>query len=238
MSRSQRLLELLQLLRQHRFPVTGAWLAQTLNISLRTLYRDIRTLQEQGATIEGAAGLGYVLRPGFLLPPMMFSEEEIEALALGSRWVAARGDRYLSAAAQTALTKISAVLPEELQRRLDSSGLLIGPGEASATSDELLYQLRLTIRSEAKIHIAYCDLQGRASSRTIWPLALGYFDQVMILVAWCELRRDFRHFRTDRIDAVTLEHQRYPQRRQILLHEWKKRHRQSPARSEETQSQG
>src|SRR6476660_2658089 len=99
MSRSQRLLDLLQILRRHRFPVTGAALAGELGISLRTLYRDIASLQEQGANIEGEPGLGYVLRPGFMLPPLMFSEDEIEALVLGSRWVAERGDERLGAAA-------------------------------------------------------------------------------------------------------------------------------------------
>ena len=121
MSRAQRLLSLIQILRRHRFAVTGANLAEELGISLRTLYRDIATLQEQGVSIEGEPGMGYVLRPGFMLPPLMFSEEEIEALVLGARWVADRGDERLGAAAQNAVSKITAVLPGDLRDMQDFS---------------------------------------------------------------------------------------------------------------------
>ena len=137
MSRAQRLLALIQILRRHRFAVTGANLAEELGISLRTLYRDIATLQEQGASIEGEPGMGYVLRPGFMLPPLMFSEEEIEALVLGARWVADRGDERLGAAAQSAVSKIAAVLPNDLRDMLDASALLVGPGKAIPTGSRL-----------------------------------------------------------------------------------------------------
>src|SRR6266508_1658734 len=134
MSRAQRLLDLIQLMRGYRRPVSGAVLAEALGISLRTLYRDIETLNAQGAQIDGEPGVGYVLRPGFMLPPLMFSEEEIEAIVLGSRWVADRTDAALSGAARSALAKISAaVLPPDLKDGLDTSGLLIGPGKAIAT---------------------------------------------------------------------------------------------------------
>ena len=135
MSRAQRLLDLIQLLRGYRRPVSGAVLAEALGISLRTLYRDIETLNAQGAQIDGEPGVGYVLRPGFMLPPLMFSEDEIEAIVLGSRWVADRTDAALSGAARSALAKISAVLPPDLKDSLDTSGLLIGPGKAIAASD-------------------------------------------------------------------------------------------------------
>ncbi|MFS2221508.1 helix-turn-helix transcriptional regulator [Pantoea sp. B65] len=220
MSRAQRLLNLIQILRGHRFPVTGAQLAAQLNISLRTLYRDIGTLQEQGASIEGEAGLGYVLRPGFMLPPLMFSGEEIEALALGSRWVAARGDQRLSAAAKSALTKIAVVLPDDLRRSLDASTLLVGP-PGSHGGEETLPQIRQAIRAGRKLDIHYLDLNGTDTQRIIWPFALGYFDHVRVLVAWCELRQGFRHFRTDRISALAMLEQRYPRRRQLLLKEWR-----------------
>jgi len=124
MPRAQRLLELMELLRSYRHPVAGDDLANKLGISLRTLYRDIRVLQEQGANIEGEAGLGYVLKPGFTLPPLMFTEDEIEALVLGSRWVAKRGDVRLSHSALSARDKIAAVLPSELKVSLHNSGLL------------------------------------------------------------------------------------------------------------------
>src|SRR6187200_43800 len=112
-SRAERLLELLQVLRRYRQPVAGQTLADELGVSVRTLYRDIATLQGQGAAIDGEAGLGYVLKPGFMLPPLMFSEEEIEALVLGSRWVADRADRALADAAANVLAKIGAVLPKD-----------------------------------------------------------------------------------------------------------------------------
>src|SRR6266705_5570418 len=121
MSRSQRLLDLIQVLRRHRRPVTGSVLAEATGVSLRTLYRDIETLKAQGAHIDGEAGIGYVLRPGFMLPPLMFSEEEIEALVLGSRWVSDRADTPLGDAARNALAKIAAVLPDDLKVSLDAT---------------------------------------------------------------------------------------------------------------------
>jgi predicted DNA-binding transcriptional regulator YafY len=128
MSRAQRLLRLIEILRRHRRPVAGAVLAAEPGVSLRSIYRDIATLQAQGATIEGEPGVGYVLRPGFMLPPLMFTPDEIEALVLGSRWVADRGDAQLSLAARHALAKIAAVLPGDLRDGLEASNLLIGPG--------------------------------------------------------------------------------------------------------------
>src|SRR5258708_19539099 len=147
-SRAQRLLDLIQLLRRHRFPISGAALAQELGVSLRTLYRDIETLNAQGARIDGEAGVGYVLRPGFMLPPLMFSEEEIEALVLGSRWVAERADAPLSAAARNALAKIVAVLPDDMRDGADATGLLVGPGDAIAAGDAELATIRQAIRTE------------------------------------------------------------------------------------------
>ncbi len=223
MSRAQRLLDLIQILRSHRFAVTGAALASELGISLRTLYRDIATLQQQGAHIEGEPGLGYLMRPGFMLPPLMFSEEEIEALVLGSRWVAQGTDQQLGSAAQSALTKIATVLPDELRHVLDASTLLIGPKTASCGGDAELRQIRQAIRSERKLEMRYCDLKGKPTQRTIWPFALGYFEHVQVLVAWCEAREDFRHFRTDRIVSLLLMDQRYPRRRQALLKDWREK---------------
>jgi predicted DNA-binding transcriptional regulator YafY len=221
MSRAQRLLDLIQALRGYRRPVSGAILAEALGISLRTLYRDIETLNAQGAHIDGEAGVGYVLRPGFMLPPLMFSEEEIEAIVLGSRWVADRADAELGAAARNALAKIAAVLPQDLKISLDTSGLLIGPGKAIAAGDAELPVIRLAIRSERKLRICYVDGSGRDSRRVIWPFALAFFDRVRMVVAWCETREGFRHFRTDRISKVQLADKRYPRRRQVLLKEWR-----------------
>ncbi|WP_242464982.1 helix-turn-helix transcriptional regulator [Rhodospirillum rubrum] len=217
------MLDLILILRGHRFPVTGAHLADRLGISLRTLYRDIATLQAQGATIEGEAGVGYVLRSGFLLPPLMFSEEEIEALVLGSRWVARRTDQRLGRAAQSALCKIATVLPADLREKLESSPLLVGPEEDDRGEKEDLDTLRHLIHAEHKVEIGYRDLKGVDSTRMVWPFALGFFRQAHILVAWCELRQDFRNFRVDRITRLTLSSLRYPVRRRALLRRWRER---------------
>ena len=221
MSRAERLLDLMQVLRRHRHPVSGAALAGELEISIRTLYRDIASLQARGANIDGAPGLGYVLRAGFVVPPLMFNTEEIEALVLGSRWVADRGDRRLADAAANALAKIAAVLPAELRHDLDTSALLVGPGAPIAAGDADVAAVRLAIRAERKVGIVYRDEKGRESTRTIWPFALGFFDQARVVVAWCELRQSIRHFRTDRIAALTATDLRYPRRRQALLKAWR-----------------
>jgi predicted DNA-binding transcriptional regulator YafY len=220
-SRAERLLDLIQTLRRRRYPISGAALADELGISLRTVYRDIETLRAQGARIDGEPGLGYILRPGFLLPPLMFSEDEIEALVLGSRWVAERGDAPLGLAARNAVAKIAAVLPADLRDKLDASALLVGPGEPIAAGEVELGVIRQAIRSERKLTITYLDLKGVETTRVIWPCALSFFDRVRVVIAWCESRRAFRHFRTDRIAALTLSETRYPKRRQVLLKEWR-----------------
>jgi predicted DNA-binding transcriptional regulator YafY len=225
LSRTQRLFDLIQILRRHRHPISGKQLADTLEISLRTLYRDIATLQAQGASIEGEPGIGYVLRPGFVLPPLMFTEEEIEALVLGSRWVARRTDKKLRLAATNVLAKIAAVLPEALRYQLEYSGLLIGPVKtAIENDDEKEALIRHAIRKEHTMQMTYIDVKGDETQRIIWPLALGFFEEVHVIVAWCELRSDFRHFRTDRISRLASLETRYPERRQTLLKKWREAH--------------
>jgi predicted DNA-binding transcriptional regulator YafY len=213
------------MLRRHRYPISGQHLAEELDISLRTLYRDIATLQAQGALIEGEPGIGYVLRPGFILPPLMFSEEEIEALVLGSRWVARRTDKKLGLAATNVLAKIAAVIPEALRHQLEYSGLLIGPAKTLIEhDDEKESSIRHAIRKEYKLQITYADAKNERSERLIWPLALGFFEERHVVVAWCELRSDFRHFRTDRITQLTQLETNYPKRRQTLLKQWRNIH--------------
>jgi predicted DNA-binding transcriptional regulator YafY len=221
MSRAQRLLDLIQLLRRYRRPVAGAVLAGELGISIRTLYRDIETLKAQGAHIQGEAGVGFVLRPGFMLPPLMFSEEEIEALVLGSRWVSERADGPLGQDARDVLSKIGAVLPDDLRNGLERSGLIIGPGALTAGGDSEERAIRQAIRSERKLRIVYDDETGDRTERAIWPVALAFYDRVRVLVAWCELRDGFRHFRTDRIVALRATAERYPRRRSSLLEAWR-----------------
>jgi predicted DNA-binding transcriptional regulator YafY len=223
-TRSERLLALLQLLRRYRQPVSGATLAGELGISLRTVYRDIATLQGQGADIEGEAGIGYVLRPGYMLPPLMFTRDEIEALMLGFRFVTQRADHALSTSAREALSKINAVLPDDLRRELAEVGLLVGPGPALPVQRVDLALLRQALRAEKPLDIGYRDQGGSLSYRTVWPCALGYFDGARVLIAWCTLRHDFRHFRTDRIETASPGEGRYARRRAALLKEWRQRH--------------
>ncbi|WLR95993.1 helix-turn-helix transcriptional regulator [Shinella sumterensis] len=221
MARSERLLALLQLLRRHRHPVSGATLADELGVSIRTLYRDIATLQAQGADIEGEPGVGYVLRPGFMLPPLMFSQSELEALMLGFRWVQKFADMPMTKAASDALAKISAVLPAELRDELENTALLVGPRRVVDAEVVDLVLLRSAIRRERKLRLAYADAAATFTDRVVWPVALGYFEETRMLVAWCEARNDFRHFRTDRMREITLLESRYPRRRAQLLKDWR-----------------
>jgi predicted DNA-binding transcriptional regulator YafY len=224
MSRTNRLLDLIQLLRRHKRPVIGAVLADELGISLRTLYRDIATLQAQGAHVDGEPGLGYVLRPGFMLPPLMFSEEEIEAIVLGSRWVAERADKRLGMAAKNALAKIGSVLPPDLREAIDSSGLMVPPCLPSGVGDEELATARQAIRTERKLSMTYRDAKDDSTTRTIWPIAVAFFDNMRIIAAWCELRGEYRHFRVDRIVKLHMLDDKYPRRRRVLTKEWRRLH--------------
>lgn len=221
MSRSERLLDLIQVLRRHRTPVSGRALADELGVSIRTLYRDIATLQGQGADIQGEPGLGYVLKPGFMLPPLMFSEDEIEAITLGIQWVARRADARLEGAARNAAAKIGAVLPEDLRREMETSSLLVGPFAVVNTDMIDLTAVRVAIRKERKLAISYRDKGGTVTERTIWPFALGFFEKVRAVVAWCELRNDFRMFRIDRIERLEETDVRSPRRRLEMLKAWK-----------------
>ncbi|PBC08120.1 YafY family protein [Mesorhizobium sp. WSM3859] len=220
MSRSERLLDLIQILRRHRRPVSGRTLADEMGVSIRTLYRDIATLQGQGAPIDGEAGLGYVLKPGFMLPPLMFTDEEIEAIVLGSRWVAKQPDKRLATSAADALAKIAAVLPGDLRDDLDATTLLVGPRSDNLEAIDLGV-VRQAIREERKLGFLYRDAGGSPSKRVVWPFALAFFDKVRVMAAWCETRQDFRHFRADRMSDLTATGIRYPRRRQSMLKEWR-----------------
>jgi len=200
--------------------VRGEALARELGISLRTLYRDIASLQAQGAPIDGEPGVGYVLRPGFTLPPLMFSEDEVEALMLGSHWVAENGDPRLAQAAMDVMAKVAAVLPPDRRAQFENPRLLVPRRKNDGTA--LLAPIRDAIRKECKLTIDYSDAGKSPSSRTVWPLAVGFFEQIRVVVAWCELRDDYRHFRVDRIGRLTETQQRYPKRRAALLKEWRK----------------
>ena len=221
MSRSERLLALIQVLRRHRRPVSGRRLAEEMHVSLRTIYRDLATLAQQGAPIEGEAGIGFVLRPGFLLPPLMFRDEELEALVLGSRWVAEQSDAALATAAQDVVAKILAVLPEALKERVEYTALFPVPAEERAQDVVDGKLLREAMRRERKLRLVYRDGQGRKTRRVVWPLALAFYERVRVLVAWCETRKGFRHFRTDRIVSAEMTADPLPRRRRLLLREWR-----------------
>ena len=221
MTRSERLFALIQALRRHRRPVTAQQLATELAVSIRTIYRDIDTLVAQGASIAGEAGVGFVMRPGFTLPPLMFRDEEVEALILGSRWVAQLPDAPLSRAAADAVAKILAVLPEHVRSRVEDAGLFAVPRTAVAPDRIDVAVVRQAIRDECKLRIEYLTDHEQATSRVIWPIALAFFERVRVLVAWCELRQAFRHFRTDRITIAEPTGERLPRRRPQLLSEWR-----------------
>lgn len=221
MSRAERLLGLMEELRRHRRPVAGPTLATTLGISIRTLYRDIESLRAQGAMIDGEAGLGYVLRPGFTLPPLMFPDDEIEALVLGSRWVASRADPRLATSARNALARIAAAIPPNLADRLEATPLVVGPSRAP--SDGLIdaATIRRAIRRERKLRIGYVDERGKRTDRVIWPFLFGYFDGATLVSGWCEMRQAIRHFRADRIAELMEMEERYPRRRHELVRLWR-----------------
>jgi predicted DNA-binding transcriptional regulator YafY len=220
MNRAVRLLELLQILRTYRYPVSGQRLAERMNISIRTLYRDVATLQAQGADIQGEPGMGYILRPGFFIPPLMFSQTEIEAVMLGILWVSTFGDPPLAKAATNALSKIAEVLPPKMRNGMGAVPLRVGPPGPKSLEKEDLTVLRDAIRQEQKVTLVYQSKDGQVSERIIWPFAIGYFTDGRILVGWCEEKQEYRHFRTDRIKSVTVLEGRYPRRREILFREW------------------
>ena len=228
MSRTNRLLDLLQLLRNRSVPVTGPDLAAELGVSIRTLYRDIATLQAQGADVVGEPGLGYVLRPGFTLPPLMFSADEIEAIVLGSRWVAVRADdARLSQSARQALSKIMAVLPTELRDRAEATNLLVARGGIGPASIDAGV-VRLAIRNEHKLVITYRSPDGSDTERIIWPFLIGFFENSRIVAGWCEMRQAYRHFRIDRIVRIEPTDTRYPRRRAAMLKEWRAENKVPP----------
>jgi predicted DNA-binding transcriptional regulator YafY len=216
MSRSTRLLRLLQAMRGRRQPVTAAQLAEALEVSERTIYRDIADLVAQGAPIDGEAGVGYILRPGLFLPPLMLSEDEVEAIMLGLRYVDQRGDDVLQDAASVALTRISEVVSPQAQARMISPLSLPGPPRTFPQNAMPLDELRTAIRDRVRLDILYGDEKERRSERIVWPIQLGFLDQARVLCAWCELRQDFRAFRTDRIIKMT-RLDRYPAQRADLV---------------------
>jgi predicted DNA-binding transcriptional regulator YafY len=221
MSRTERLFDLIDRLRSRRLPITADQLAADLGVSSRSVYRDIDTLRALGASIDGEAGIGYRLRPGFLLPPLMLTPDELDALTLGASWVQQRADPALAAAALSALAKISAVTPDASQALSVVPPLVTAAPVAALVDPVSATLVRDAIRRQRKIAITYRDADGRGSERILWPIALAYLDNARILAAWCEHRSAFRHFRIDRLQKVAMLEDRYPGRRDRLFKRWR-----------------
>lgn len=200
MTRDQRLFALIQHMRDGRLH-TAAELGRAMGVSTRTIWRDMAMMAATGLPVEGERGLGYILRPGFDLPPLMFTVDEAEAIALGMAMIERTGDRALEDAARAVLAKIAGAVPPPLRQAL-ASGSLYAWGRGAPVPEGLDFaDLRAAIRDEAKLRLDYRDAEGRATRRLVWPLALIHYPQSAVLVAWCELRQDLRNFRADRILA-------------------------------------
>jgi predicted DNA-binding transcriptional regulator YafY len=199
--RSQRLFEIIQILRRASAPVSARALAQSLEVATRTIYRDIVTLQATGVPIVGEAGVGYVMRAGYDLPPLMFGADEIEAIVVGLSLLGRTGDAGLQDAAERVARKIADVLPDDAGRALEATPLLVSRWHAVPPAGADYRMMRRAIREEAKLRLRYRDADARETERTVRPIALVYYVDNVLLAAWCEMRSDFRHFRVDRIAA-------------------------------------
>lgn len=203
MRRADRLFRLVQQLRRRRVS-TAAQLAEALGVSVRTVYRDVADLSRSGVPVLGEAGVGYALAKGFDVPPLMFTDEEVEAVVLGARIVRAWGDPELQKAAEEALAKIESVLPETLKRAIPDAALFAPDFHVRGTLTRHLTELRRAIRQRRKVRLSYEDRNGSATARTVQPLGLFYWGPAWSLGAWCELREGFRNFRLDRIATTEL----------------------------------
>lgn len=208
-----RLFETIQLLRAARRPMTAQEIAETLEVSPRTVYRDIAALQAMRTPIEGEAGIGYVMRPGYDLPPLDFDTEEVEALVVALSLLGRTGDWGLQQAAKRILAKIESA-------REGAEGLLVAPWGAPLSAAVCMVEVRQAIRDERKLRLVYADVEGRRSERVVQPVAVIYHVEVVLLAAWCELRRAFRHFRVDRVETCTLLEEDFRGRGAALREAW------------------
>jgi predicted DNA-binding transcriptional regulator YafY len=219
LDKTVRLFAIMDALRRHRHPVTAQALAEEFSVSVRTLYRDVQTLIGLGAPIDGEAGIGYLLRPGFFLPPLMFNADELEALVLGARWVQRQPDEGLAEAADAALGKIATATPQDLRDRLAETGLFVLPSNPQQRLP-ILSVIRQAIRDERKLLLNYQAENGAASERLVWPVALAFYHDRRTLAAWCEMRQAFRHFRVDRMAVAKPTDARLPKRRAVLFKDY------------------
>jgi predicted DNA-binding transcriptional regulator YafY len=220
MRRADRLFQIIQVLRRSNRPVTAAALAAELETSKRSIYRDIAALIGQRVPIRGEAGFGYVLEGGFDLPPLMLTSDEVEAAVLGAQWVSGHGDAALARAARDLIAKIAATVPDNLRPLIIDAGARTPPGWKIPPDGLDVAQARAWIRCGRKIALVYRDSEDRITERVVWPAVIGYHDAVRVLVGWCELRRDFRHFRVDRVVNATFLEQRFPGQPSALRAKW------------------
>ena len=222
MRRADRLFRIIQILRRARKPITAAAVAEELETSLRTIYRDIAQLMADRVPIRGEAGMGYILEGGFDMPPLMLTPDEIEAAMLGAQWVRDRADPQLARAAADLVAKIGAVIPEHLRPILMEPSLTALSVLPKPTDTIDMARVRTAIRMQGKLLLVYIDEKGEETRRTIWPIAVSYWESVRIIVAWCEMRRAFRHFRTDRVLDSEFLDARYTTPRSRLRAAWLK----------------
>ena len=228
MSATRRLFSIIQTLPSAKRPITAQQLCEQLEVSLRTIYRDIAELQAQNIPIEGEAGIGYILRDGYDMPPLMLTLDELEAALLGAQWVAERGDEKLSIGARSLVEKLNDVVPQHLKKVADSL-VVVAPCLTPIISDTIDSEvLREAMRSRKKVKIEYTDGAGKVSQRTIWPFMLAYFETVKLAVAWCEKREGFRHFRTDRIVDMEVLEEQFPATTQQLKQDWWEQEKEKP----------
>lgn len=220
MRRTERLFQIIQILRAARGPVTGRDLAAELEISLRTLYRDMAELMAQRVPITGEAGTGYVLEQGYDMPPLMLTADELEAAALGAAWVAAQSDPSLARAARDLVAKLAEVIPDELRPIVLNAGSVPVPTGRFEADQYSGAALRRAIRERKRLALSYEDRAGQTSQRVIWPLMIAYLDNTRYIVAWCESREGYRHFRTDRVRGLEVLEESYPGRRASLIRAW------------------
>jgi predicted DNA-binding transcriptional regulator YafY len=204
MRRADRLFQIIQLLRRRRTVTTAAQIASRLEVSERTVYRDIRDLVLAGTPIEGEAGVGYRIRPGYDLPPLMFDRDEIQALVLGVRIVRQFGDPALARASESILAKVAAVLPPDLEPLLGGTKLFVPTIVGGARSADSLAIARAALVARRRLTFRYATEGGDASERTVRPLAVFFWGRTWTLAAWCEMRTGFRNFRVDRISGPSL----------------------------------
>lgn len=232
MRRADRLFQIIQILRRSTNPVTAGGIAGELEVSSRTVYRDVADLIAQRVPIRGEAGFGYVLDDAFDMPPLMLTPDEIEAAVLGAQWVAGRGDPVLANAAQDLLAKITSVVPDRLRSVIADPTVGTRPAKDRVPDGIDLARAREWIREGRKIRIDYRDERGERTLRVVWPVILGFLDDTRMLAAWCELRQDFRHFRADRILTAEFLDDRHGSRPGTLRQRWKRHmaEKHAPAR--------